>query len=223
MRRNLELSLCSLHDKYYVLKPSLSCIQFSIVHFWASLFCIPEAIIINPFWLPIGSSKPFGIAVDWVAGNLYWTETDRSSTRSRGRIVVAKLDGRYRHSLITSGLEMPSSVVVNPGRGYCLSHSNLYVPVLMLYIESINIFLILLGIMFWSDVGSSPKIESSWMNGRKRTTVISDRIGYPTGLTIDYSMDDVVYWADPKLNTIEMMKYDGSKRKVVVSGGEWLL
>ncbi|CAG0879500.1 unnamed protein product [Darwinula stevensoni] len=137
-----------------------------------------------------GSSKPFGIAVDWVAGNLYWTETDRSSTRSRGRIVVAKLDGRYRHSLITSGLEMPSSVVVNPGRG----------------------------IMLWSDVGSSPKIESSWMNGRKRTTVISDRIGYPTGLTIDYSMDDVVYWADPKLNTIEMMKYDGSKRKVVVSG-----
>lgn len=41
--------------------------------------------------------------MDWVAGNLYWTETDRSGTKPKGRIVVSKQDGRYRRSVIDTG------------------------------------------------------------------------------------------------------------------------
>ncbi|XP_066267551.1 low-density lipoprotein receptor-related protein 6-like [Branchiostoma lanceolatum] len=52
-----------------------------------------------------------GIAVDWVASNLYWTE------RGLGRIHVSKLDGSLRKVLI-SGLDQPSGIAVHPGRSY---------------------------------------------------------------------------------------------------------
>ncbi|KAI8503928.1 hypothetical protein Bbelb_179960, partial [Branchiostoma belcheri] len=52
-----------------------------------------------------------GIAVDWVASNLYWTE------RQLGRIHVSKLDGSLRKVLM-SGLGQPSSIAVHPEQSY---------------------------------------------------------------------------------------------------------
>lgn len=43
------------------------------------------------------------MAVDWVSQNLYWTETDRSGPKPKGRVMVSKQDGRYRRSLIDIG------------------------------------------------------------------------------------------------------------------------
>ena len=60
--------------------------------------------IVTHYLQHTGNSKPTSIAVDWLAENLYWTETDRSNTKPRGRVMVAKLDGRYRRSLIDTGL-----------------------------------------------------------------------------------------------------------------------
>ncbi|XP_056632979.1 low-density lipoprotein receptor-related protein 2 isoform X2 [Diorhabda sublineata] len=136
-----------------------------------------------------GSSKPVAIAVDWIANNLYWTEMDRSA-KPKGRVMVAKTDGRYRRSLVSVGLENPSSLAVDPQKGK----------------------------MFWSDSGSNPKIEVAWMDGSKRRPLITDQIRHPTGLTIDYAMDHTVYWVDTKLNIIESMKFDGTNRKTVIRG-----
>ncbi|KAK4318073.1 hypothetical protein Pmani_010899 [Petrolisthes manimaculis] len=63
-------------------------------------------------------AKPTGMAVDWEGLNLYWSETDRTGNKPRGSILVSTLDGRYRHSIITTGLEVPTSVVVDPDHGY---------------------------------------------------------------------------------------------------------
>ncbi|KAK4320921.1 hypothetical protein Pmani_008239 [Petrolisthes manimaculis] len=93
-------------------------------------------------------AKPTGMAVDWAGLNLYWSETDRTGNKPRGSILVSTLDGRYRHSIITTGLEVPTSVVVDPDHGY----------------------------MFWTDIGSIPKIETSWMDGSKRRILVSDAI-----------------------------------------------
>lgn len=128
-----------------------------------------------------GSSKPTAVAVDWIGDNLYWTETDRAGSKPKGRVMVAKMDGRYRRALVNVGLENPTSLALDPQ----------------------------LGKMFWTDAGSAPKIEVSWMDGSKRRPLITDEIRHPTGLAIDYAMGHLLYWVDTKLNTIESMKPDG--------------
>ena len=41
---------------------------------------------------------------------------------------------------------------------------------------------------------------------------------HPTGLTIDLAMDHMVYWVDTKLNLVEAMREDGSRRRTIISG-----
>lgn len=74
--------------------------------------------------------------------------------------------------------------------------------------------------MFWADVGENPKIEMSWMDGSRRTSLVTTRLHHPTGLTIDTSMDHALYWVDTKLNVIESIKYDQKNRNVMIRGGE---
>lgn len=71
--------------------------------------------------------------------------------------------------------------------------------------------------MFWTDWGEIPKIERAGMNGdpSTRTMVVSDKIFWPNGLTIDYEAERV-YWVDGKLLFIESMDYDGQNRKTIV-------
>lgn len=47
---------------------------------------------------------------------------------------------------------------------------------------------------------------------------MSEKLAHPTALTIDFGMDNTVYWADHSLSTIEMMKRDGSGRATILRG-----
>ncbi|XP_043484789.1 low-density lipoprotein receptor-related protein 2 [Leptopilina heterotoma] len=131
---------------------------------------------------------PTSLAIDWVAENLYWTEVDDTGPRDVGRVVVAKSDGRYRRSI--AQVEHPTAVVVDPQ----------------------------LGILVWADAGSFAKIEGAWMDGSKRRVLVSDRLGRPSALAIDYAMDHTLYWADSKLNTIESIRLNGANRQVILRG-----
>ncbi|XP_043497943.1 low-density lipoprotein receptor-related protein 2 isoform X2 [Polistes fuscatus] len=135
-------------------------------------------------------SKPTGLAVDWISGNLYWSEVDDTGVRPLGRIMVSKSDGRYRRSLVTTDLDGPTSIVLDPQ----------------------------LGRLLWSDSGNQPKIEIAWMDGQKRKQLVTDRIGKPSSLAIDYAMDHTLYWSDSKLNTIESIRLDGTNRKLILKG-----
>ncbi|XP_045536115.1 low-density lipoprotein receptor-related protein 2 [Papilio machaon] len=137
-----------------------------------------------------GNSKPTALAVDYVGDNLYWTEADRTGSKPRGRVMVARSDGRYRRALVSAGIESPTSLALDPQMGR----------------------------MFWADAGSAPKIEIAWMDGSKRRPVVTENIRHPTGLAIDHAMDHAIFWADTKLNTIETMRHDGSNRRVVLKG-----
>ncbi|KAF0767414.1 low-density lipoprotein receptor-related protein 2, partial [Aphis craccivora] len=138
-----------------------------------------------------GPFKPVAVAIDWMGDNLYWAEVDLSKEdKPAGGIMVSKQDGRYKRSIISSGLETPSSLVLDPEMGK----------------------------MFWADVGETPKIEMSWMDGSRRTPLVTTRLHYPTGLTVDTAMDHSLYWVDTKLNVIESIKYDQKNRVVVIRG-----
>lgn len=72
--------------------------------------------------------------------------------------------------------------------------------------------------MYWTDAGSSPKVEFAWMDGSKRRTIATTDLAYPTGLTIDYAAAHRVYWADTKLDKIECSKSDGTNRVTILAG-----
>ena len=50
--------------------------------------------------------NPDGMAVDWIGGNLYWTD------RAKYTIEVSKLNGLYRKILLRQGLEEPRAIEV---------------------------------------------------------------------------------------------------------------
>lgn len=57
-------------------------------------------------------SSPDGIAVDWIADNIYWTNTGNKI------IEVARLDGSNRHVVVKDNLQDPRSIAVFPRKGY---------------------------------------------------------------------------------------------------------
>jgi low density lipoprotein receptor-related protein 5/6 len=57
-------------------------------------------------------SNPDGIAVDYLARNLYWTDTGTD------RIEVARLNGSSRRVLITENLDEPRAIVLDSIGGY---------------------------------------------------------------------------------------------------------
>lgn len=58
--------------------------------------------------------NPDGLAVDWIAKNLYWCD------KGHDTIEVSRLDGKFKKVLINDKelLQEPRSIVLDPTRGY---------------------------------------------------------------------------------------------------------
>ena len=75
--------------------------------------------------------------------------------------------------------------------------------------------------MFWSDWGSTPKIERAGMDGSHRRVILTDSVRWPNGLTVDFTLD-LLYWVDAKLNSISCANLDGSQHRVILSSRQHL-
>ncbi|KAL9950454.1 hypothetical protein ACROYT_G042950 [Oculina patagonica] len=123
------------------------------------------------------------IAVDWVGRKIYWA--------NQGSIEVSELDGSFRRTLITEGIEKPSAIVVDPAEG----------------------------LLYWTDWGDPAKIERASMDGSERQVLISGtHIEWPVDLAIDYTTRKL-YWIDAKLKVIKHCDLDGSNVREVVNQG----
>lgn len=73
-------------------------------------------------------------------------------------------------------------------------------------------------LIFWTDWGSTPKIERSSMDGGDRMIVANTSLFWPNGLTLDYAANKI-YWADAKHHAIESANLDGTSRRTVIDQG----
>ena len=62
-------------------------------------------------------------------------------------------------------------------------------------------------------------IEQAAMDGSSRRTIVTGNLGWPNGLTIDLTTN-LLYWADAKLDKIEVSNLNGGNRRVIKSSSE---
>lgn len=73
------------------------------------------------------------------------------------------------------------------------------------------------GWLFYTNLVSPARIERCRLDGSGRLRIVESDIDQPSALTID-TEDDVIYWADTNLKTIQVSSLDGSnQRKLVAS------
>lgn len=59
-----------------------------------------------------GLASPDGLACDWLAAKLYWTDSETN------RIEVSELDGSLRKVLFWQELDQPRAIALDPARGW---------------------------------------------------------------------------------------------------------
>ncbi|XP_077986159.1 low-density lipoprotein receptor-related protein 2-like [Glandiceps talaboti] len=100
-------------------------------------------------------------------------------------IKVSNYDGSSFRTLITTELDHPTGIACNPLTGY----------------------------LYWSDAGSTFRIERSTLSGNNRTILVDenvvgrDVIGKPVALTMDYA-NNRLYWADSLYSRIVSLDLD---------------
>lgn len=67
--------------------------------------------------------------------------------------------------------------------------------------------------IYWTDEFSSPRIGVSGMDGKNIRTFVSENLGWPVSVAIDYPSERL-YWADTKLKIIESIRLNGLDRRV---------
>lgn len=104
-----------------------------------------------------GLNIPNGLAVDWVANNIFWTDTGLKV------LEVAKLDGSFRKVILRDNLNDPRAMIVYPKYGYIFFAD------------------------WGTTPGHPARIERCYMDGSSRKSIIDSNLGFPNGLAIDFS------------------------------------
>ncbi|KAL3266297.1 hypothetical protein HHI36_010477 [Cryptolaemus montrouzieri] len=163
-----------------------------------------------------------GIAVDWIANNIYWTNTDKK------KIEVARLDGSHRKTVVGEKLQDPRSIAVFPRRGYLywtdwdnpkIERSNLDGSSRMVLINEHITFPIGLVIdyvskrLYWIDAKpNEEKIETSNLHGQNRI-ILDIEHTYPYSLTQN---GDFIYWTDWRQKCVYRADKSSGKGKTVI-------
>lgn len=72
---------------------------------------LPAALTSFDVVIQYGLATPEGLAVDWIAGNIYWVESNLD------QIEVARLDGTMRTTLLAGEVEHPRAIALDPRDG----------------------------------------------------------------------------------------------------------
>lgn len=101
-------------------------------------FAIPAVLTNIEVVVQTGLGTAEGLAVDWMGENLYWVESNMD------QIEVAKLNGLYRRTLVTQGMDSPRAISLDPRVGM-MFWTDWEVGILRLLLSSIPVRGILIG------------------------------------------------------------------------------
>lgn len=152
--------------------------------------------------------KPEGIAVDWIAKNVYWVDAGLET------IEVARTNGSHRRVLISDSLSHPRAIAVHPWQGYIFwtdwgqfpkieraaldgSMRELIVNTSLRWPNGIAIDYEFNHI-YWCDAGIHV-IESASLDGSNRRKLVGD-LQHPFGLSV---FGEWVYWTDWTKRSLE--------------------
>ncbi|KAL9960511.1 hypothetical protein ACROYT_G033979 [Oculina patagonica] len=121
-----------------------------------------------------------GLAIEWRSSQLYWTD-DGSDT-----ISVSDLEGNNTRILISSSLDEPSGIALDPNNG----------------------------LMFWTDSGQNPKIERATLSGSQRVAIVTSNLQLPNGIDLD-RRNRLIFWVDAGTDRVESVDYHGNNRKIL--------
>ncbi|OWR53521.1 putative very low-density lipoprotein receptor [Danaus plexippus plexippus] len=143
-----------------------------------------------------GLTTAEGLAVDWVAGNLYWVEG------SLHQIEVACLDGRYRRTLITGDMDSPRAIALDPNAGYMFwSDWEAAAP----RIERASL------------AGRDRRVVVRVGDGSGEVAGDGMKGALPNGLALDLPARRL-YWVDARADSLQCADYSGGDRRLVLKG-----
>ncbi|XP_061523276.1 low-density lipoprotein receptor-related protein 6 isoform X2 [Phycodurus eques] len=171
-----------------------------------------------------GLASPDGLACDWLADKLYWTDSETN------RIEVSELDGTLRKVLFWQELDQPRAIALDPARGFMywtdwgeipkieragmdgtnrsiIVERDIYWPNgLTLDYEQRK--------LYWADAKHN-FIHRCHLDGTNREVVVKGELPHPFALTL---FEDTLFWTDWNTHSIHSCaKHNGADQRVVHS------
>ncbi|GLH14008.1 Putative vitellogenin receptor [Gryllus bimaculatus] len=166
-------------------------------------------------------TTPDGLAVDWIADNIYWTDAGRKV------LEVARLDGTSRKTVIWEGLDEPRALAIFPRKGFLYWTDwgdNPKIERSMLDGTSRTVVISTdLGFpnglaldyearrLYWVDA-LRDRIETSDLYGLNRVQLVPEAT-HPFGLT---QYGDHIYWTDWYKKSVERADKRTGKDRIVI-------
>lgn len=68
-------------------------------------------------------------------------------------------------------------------------------------------------VLYWSEVGSLPRLMEATMDGSRRHVLLAQGLGWPTALALDLPASRI-FWLDEKLSSLGSARLDGTDVRV---------